>query len=325
MSAIERRYEWHHEGSDPNDETFGHVVEPVSLDDSLGHVPAVLVGEPYDGAVIGRKGAAAAPAAIRRELQGIKTHHLERGAVPAIGDIGDLSIPADRVERAQDAVEERTRTIHERNALPVFLGGDNSLTVPNVSPLLDSGSVGVISIDAHLDCRTTDDGASSGTPYRQLHNRGLDSLAVIGARPFETSTTYVEYLREQDGTIVTAEAVRQDLSDAVETARDALAAVEQVYVSLDVDAIDGAAAPGVSAPTPGGITSREAFELLAQCCFDDRIAGVEVVECAPPLDRGDRTVRIASRAVAHAISAAVSGTDPNVGGNHNTNGGSSDD
>jgi formimidoylglutamase len=303
-------FEWTSPSSDPNDETFGDVIERTDLD-SAGTYGAVLLGVPYDGAVLGRKGAHAGPAVIREALAGTKTHHFERGPVGSVGDLGDAQLPRDRgVSGVQERLEELTAELHETAALPVFVGGDNSLSVPNCAPLLDRGSVAAISIDAHLDCRALDDGPSSGTPYRQLHERGLDAFAVVGARHFETSTAYAEYVQERGGTIVTAEAVGADLPAAVDRILDAVAGVDHVFLSLDVDALDGAAAPGVSAPTPGGLSSSETFRLLAELASHDRLAGFEVVECAPPLDgtgqppeKTGRTSRIAARAVAHTLAA----------------------
>jgi formimidoylglutamase len=309
-------FEWTSPASDPNDETIADVTEPVDLDviDASAY-DALLLGEPYDDAVIGRKGAHAGPAAIREELAGTKTHHFERGPVGPIGDLGDADIPRDRdVAGVQQRLEQLTTELHDTATLPIFVGGDNSLSVPNCAPLLDHGSVAAISIDAHLDCRALEDGPSSGTPYRQLHDRGLDAFAVVGARQFETSTTYAEYVADQGGTIVTASEVGADLDAAIDRVRDAVAGVDQVFLSLDVDALDAAAAPGVSAPTPGGLSSREVFDLLGALASHDRLAAVEFVECAPPLDSGRRTTKVAARAVAHVLVAAGSGTTRSTGG-----------
>ncbi|MFC4541833.1 formimidoylglutamase [Halosolutus amylolyticus] len=307
--------------ADPNDELFGHVVADVALDrvDEAG-VDAVLVGEPYDGAVIGRRGAREAPVEIRRSLARTKTHHVDGGPVRSIGDLGDLCslVAADDHERGDDdrpvrAVQTDVRTatdrVHDADPLPVFLGGDNSLTYPNVAPLLDRGSVGVVSLDAHFDVREVRNGAgpSSGTPYRQLFEAGLDRYACLGARHFENSTAYHEFVRERGGEIVTAEEVEDNPVDATMRALDAMDDVDRLYVSVDCDVLDASAAPGVSAPTPGGITSRELFRCLRVLAGDDRLAGVEVVECAPPLDRDGLTVDAAARAVAHALAGYVEG------------------
>lgn len=301
--------DWAPTSADPNDEQFGHVVDAVGVADA-GDYDAVLVGEPYDGAVLGREGAREGPAAVRASLAGVQTHHFEAGPVGSVADLGDVVIPDEDVAAAQATVREAAAAVHETDVLPVFVGGDNSLTYANVAPLLDAetgggGSgerVGVVSFDAHLDCRAVGDrGPTSGTPYRQLFDAGLDSLAVVGARHFETSTPHAAFLREQGGHVVTSEEVAVDPTGALDVARAALDGVDHVYVSVDVDVLD-AAYPGASAPTPGGLQPRELFRLVRSLAdSDDRIRGFEVVETAPPLDTAGRTVDAAARTVAHFL------------------------
>jgi len=345
--------EWVGPSSDPNDQQFGDVVAPAALDDA-DEFGAVFVGEPYDGAVIGRSGAAAGPAAVRESLAATKTHHIDQGPVAvaggradegsegtaegrshgptgsgvALGDLGDVVIPdgdgaterdeggsvegeddgndgtAPSVERVQERVRDVTTRIYERDTVPVFLGGDNSLTYPNAAPLLEQGSLGVISFDAHLDCREVGEtGPTSGTPYRQLHEDGLDSLVVLGARNFETATAYHDYLHEQGGRVFTPADVAESPVDVMDDAIASLGDVDAIYVSVDVDVLDAAAAPGVSAPTPGGLSTRALYRLLEHVAVHGRVAGFEVVECAPPLDRDGRTVDAAARAVAHFLAS----------------------
>lgn len=291
---------WHSTSNDPSDETFGDVVEPTVLADADGH-DAVLVGEPYDDAVIGRRGASEGPAALRTALAGTKTHHFDVGPLRAVGDLGNLDVPEGSVSEVQDTLSGITHAIHEIDTLPVFLGGDNSLSYPNAVPLLDRGSLGIVNFDAHLDCREVRGEPTSGTPHRQLHEAGLDAYAVVGARHFETSTEYHEFVRDQGGTIVTAEEVGANLAAALGRVRDTIAGVEQLYVSVDLDVLDATAAPGVSAPTPGGLSSRELFGSVRRIVADSRIAGFEVVECAPPLDTGGRTATAGARAIAHVL------------------------
>lgn len=293
--------EWSGMSSDPNDEEFGQMVDPIDFTDVAGY-DAVLVGEPYDGAVIGRPGTREGPKAIREALAGTKVHHLEAGLISAVGDLGDIEISAGiDVETAQGMIREVTGEIHMADTTPIFLGGDNSVTFPNVIPLSASGSVGVISLDAHFDCREIHEQPNSGTPYRQLHEAGLEAFAVVGARHFENTTAYAEYVDQQSGEVITAEDVGQGPIVTAECALEAMAEVERIYVSVDLDVLDMASAPGVSAPTPGGITTRELFQLVRALGVDERIAGFEVVECAPPLDEAERTITAAARAVAHFL------------------------
>jgi formimidoylglutamase len=326
--------EWSGPSDDPNDEQFGDAVERANVDD-LDEFGAVIVGEPYDGGVVGRRGAAEGPAAIRESLAATKTHHVDLGPVSVagdsadgvgrnvpnrrihgptgpgvgLGDLGDIDLPGDDTadEPSAAAVQERvgevTDRLYGRGVVPVFLGGDNSLTYSNAAPLLERGSLGVLSFDAHLDCREVRDGVgpTSGTPYRQLFADGLDELAVVGARNFETSTAYHDYLHERGGRVFAPAEVAADPVDAMDDAIASLGDVDAIYVSVDVDVLDAAAAPGVSAPTPGGLTTRELYRLLEHVATHGRVAGFEVVECAPPLDERGRTVDAAARAVAHFL------------------------
>jgi formiminoglutamase/agmatinase len=302
---------WVGPSADPADEQFGDVVESTTL--AATDHDAVLVGEPYDGAVIGRRGAADAPAAIREELAALKTRRLAGSTPPTLGDLGDVVVPDGDVAAVQRGLAETTRAVHALDALPVFLGGDNSLTVANVTPLLDR-DVGVVNLDAHLDVRRVRDGPTSGTPYRQLHDAGLAGYVCLGARHFETAGPYVDTLDEWGWQAVPAEAVGgAGVESAVDRALDALSAVETLYVSVDCDVLDAAAAPGVSAPTPGGLSTRELFGIVRRLCADPRLRGVEVVECAPPLDAGGRTVAAAARVVAHALAGTAVDADTGVG------------
>jgi len=295
---------WRPTSTDPVDDQFGHVVRAATLDDAAS-LAAVIVGVPYGGGVISRRGAAEGPSAIRESLMATKTHHFDAGPVGSVGDLGDATFPQETTAVVQDAIADAARDVHDAAATPVFLGGDNSTTYANARPLLDAdvgadtASLGALSFDAHLDCRQYREGPTSGTPYRQLHDDGLDALAVVGARHFETSTGYHDFVREHGYEVVTAEEVGDDDVDAVDRALDALDDVDQLYVSVDVDVLD-APYGGSSAPTPGGITPRELFRMVRLAASDDRVAGFEVVETAPRLDDG-RTVDAAARTVAHFL------------------------
>lgn len=306
-------FEWEGPSRDPNDRQFGDAIKPATLEDSP---EVILIGEPYDGAVIGRRGAREGPAAIRKSLVAVKTAHLKRGdpladdgpggGSSSVGDLGNVPIPDGDVAAVQEGVREVAAAVHDVPALPVFLGGDNSLTYGNVAPLLDD-RVGVINFDAHLDCREPWEGPTSGTPYRQLLEEGLATYVAVGARHFETSAAYVEYVRDRGGTVVPADAFEKGVGSVLERVREAVAGVDTLYLSVDCDVLDSIAAPGVSAPTPSGLSTRELFAAVGSLAGDDRLAGLEVVECAPPLDQGNRTVDAAARTVAHGVTGYLEG------------------
>jgi len=296
--------EWRGQSRDPNDEQLGDVATRTSLADADDH-DAVIVGEPYDGGhTLGRPGARTAPEHLRRALAGTKTHHYGDGPIRSIGDLGDATFPHGRtVADTQSAVRETTERVHDVDALPVFLGGDHSLAYPNVAPLLDRhDSVGVINLDSHADVRERIDGQPhTGTPFRQLYERGLAEYVQVGARGFGLSTPYVEYLEEKGTTVLTAEAVADDPEGAVDTALTAMADVDAVYVSFDVDVLDATTAPGTSSAEPGGLFSREVNQLLRSLAEDESVCGLGVYEFSPMLDDNGTTARAAARAIAHFL------------------------
>jgi formiminoglutamase/agmatinase len=306
MTGLHQSFTWIGPSVDPSDVQIGDVVESITLETAPDY-DAVLVGEPYDGAVVSRQGAARGPNALRTRLAEMKAYHFDGGPLPAIGDLGDVDFDEGAVESVHDQLRFVTQEIHELDTLPVFLGGDNSISVPNVGPLLESGRTAVVNFDAHLDCREIHEEPSSGTPFRQLIEQGLDDYTVVGARHFETSQPYVEYVEEQGGKIVTAGEVADRGLAVVDDIVDRIDGVfDNVYLEIDVDVLDASVAPGVSAPTPGGLTARELYSMAYDLASRLDLAAVGFVECAPPLDTTDRTVMAASRAIAHVLAGHVS-------------------
>jgi arginase family enzyme len=100
---------------------------------------------------------------------------------------------------------------------------------------------------------------------------------------------------------VTADEVTANLTEALNKALSGLDDADRIYCSVDIDVLD-ASYCGSSAPTPGGLLPHELFRLVRRVAADERIAGFELVECAPPLDTGGRTVDAAARTVAHFLS-----------------------
>lgn len=210
----------------------------------------------------------------------------------AVDDDSEAESAVDDTAFAMPDSETETEVIEESAASP-DTGADTATS--------EAGSVGVVSLDARLDCRPVDDRPTNRTGYRELFEAGLDALAVLGARHFESSTTEAEYLRDGDGMVVTAEEVGDDPVEAADRALGAMEDVEQIYVSIDLSVLDSAAAPAVSDPAPGGLSTRELFRVVRLLASDDRIAGFELVEAVPALDRDGRTVDAAARTVAHAV------------------------
>jgi formimidoylglutamase len=312
MTGLVHSYEWDSPEFDPNDEHMGDVIEATTLDD-VGRYDAAIVGEPYDGGQVGTRGAAKGPEGVRHALQDTKTCNLTAGPVAAVADLGDVDYAWGRdVEAVHEEVEAVAAEVHRADTFPVFVGGGHDLGYPNVAPLLEIyDSVGVINFDAHADVREVTDKPHNGTPYRRAFNAGLNAYSLVGGRHFETSTPYVEYMAERNTAVVTAEEVGADPTAVVGHALEPMADVDAIHVSVDLDVLDMTVAPATTAPTPGGLLSRELFQALRTIAKDERVVSFDLIGCAPPLEssgqrllgaNAGRTAMCGGRAVAHVVS-----------------------
>lgn len=309
-------FRWERAGLDPNDEHFVDVVENTTLD-AADEYDAVLVGEPYDGGQVVVRGAYLGPQGLRHALSETKTYHFEGGPVGSVGDLGDVDIPwGSGVVETQSYVQAVAEQVHEADAFPLFLGGGHDLAYPNTASLLDQyDSVGVINFDSHADVREVEDKPYNGTPFRQAFDAGLDEYTLVGARHFETSTPYAKYLDERGCTVITAEDVGDDPDDAVERAIESMSDVDAIHVSCDLDVLDMTVAPATTAPTPGGLSSRELYRCLRAVASNDAVVSFDLIGCAPPLNSGvqrlwdtniGRTAIAGGRALAHVVSGIQS-------------------
>lgn len=267
--------------SDPRDVLVGGLVVDAPPAD------VALFGVPYDGAVVGRKGARLGPDAIRAELRKLKPQGERRFL-----DLGNARMP-DGVREAGEAARAAMREAVRTRAFPVALGGDHSLTYGLVRGVVDElGPVAVLNVDAHLDVREAEP-PNSGTSFRRLVDDKVvpgDWVTEVGVREFATSHRYVAWAKRAGIT------VKRELA-LPEVPRGAAG----VYLSLDIDVLDESAAPGVSAPTPGGPSTRELFDYLRGLAARVPLVAMDVVETCPPLDVDNRTARAAAWSILHVL------------------------
>lgn len=293
--------------ADPNDTPVGAWIRAA---DPAGRAPVdahvVIVGVPFDGAVMGRPGARGGPAALRAALAGLSTYDapadLDLAAWLKVADAGDVAAaPQDPAEthRRLEAVVARLA----RGSVPVILGGDHSISYGSIrGAAAVHGTLGVLQFDAHHDVREARDGLiNSGTPFRRLLDddpRRIDPrrFVQVGIAPWRNSPVYTRFARGQGIHIVGSGEVHQRGIDAV--MGQALERVspqgEPFFVSFDLDVVDAAFAPGVSAPTPGGLTPPQAAAALRAAGRHPACVGLDLVELAPVLDPSGGSARMAA-------------------------------
>jgi agmatinase len=281
---------------------------PVAMNpDDLraGGVDVAVIGAPVDMGG-GRRGASWGPRGLRTAEQyipwGQGTHvvapHQHVGITPfgelKCVDYGDAGVdPMDIVESHVE-IRARVREIIEAGAMPLVLGGDHSIMRPDVAAMADvygPGNVGVIHFDAHYDAGDNAFGhpVSHGTMIRRLleeeHLLGKNFVQV-GMRGWVPTQSDMDWMREQEiKTHYMAEIERDGLAAVVERAiAEASDGPDYLFLSVDIDCLDPAFAPGTGTPEPGGLTPRELFPFIRRLCAETNVVGMELVEVAPLLD-----------------------------------------
>lgn len=294
----------HWERGDPTDPAFPRFAAAVK-----NAVPGKthqigLLGLPFDGAIPSRPGARFGPEAIRQGLLRLAADDGRRALTTLdIGDYGDVTCVQGNVVATHERCYEAARVIAAAARFPVFLGGDHSLTYPCFRAVAErSHPLGLITFDAHHDVRTyTPEQISSGTPFRRCLELGEGylrgaNLVQIGLRPFANSRTYADYCRAQGMTCLTVQDV--DAQGIGESARSAARIAGNgtagVYLSIDIDVVDAAFAPGASATAPGGLTAREILTGVATVAEHASLVAVDIMEVSPPLDQGGRSSDLAA-------------------------------
>lgn len=279
-----------------------------------------IVGAPFDVAVTYRPGARFGPRAIRAAsyLTAGSLHHLGLGVKPLdylrVIDAGDaFSIPGD-IERSHEHIREKLRSVYSAApaVIPFVLGGDHSITYPSASVVAGHHDrrVGIVHFDAHADTADESWGVSlsHGTPMRRLIENGHvagRNFVQVGLRGYWPPPPVLEWMREQGMRThfmheIEARGFDAVLSEAIDQALDG---PELVYISVDVDVMDPAFAPGTGTPEPGGLSARELLRAVREIVLQVPLAGLDVVEVSPPYDPAGITAEVAHRICLEALSA----------------------
>ena len=298
--------------ADPNDRRLTQIVRPSQ--DSQPRAVNIL-GIPYDGAALGRKGASGGPGAIRQAMGGFSNYNIELGVGledANIFDLGDLMVDGADVERTHSMVEEEVGKELRSDSLLAILGGDNSVSLPALRASAHRfGKIGLIVLDSHLDLRGRLGGKpTSGSSYGLAIEEKLvdpSNVVEIGAHGFLNSRIYADRAKELGINLFSAEELSRRGPGAVAREACALASkgTEAVYLSFDLDAVDLAQVSGVSAPSAGGMWARNAFVLMHEVTRTAQVKCADLVELAPSLDPSGRSERVAAGALAYLIAGFV--------------------
>lgn len=254
-------------------------------------VDIALVGIPFDGGTTNRPGARHGPREIRNQSSLVRRVHHVTGVSPfdqaRVGDCGDvLASPLDPAQ-AIDTIAEFFADVRKAGARPLAVGGDHLVTLPILRGIASS-PVGVIHFDAHSDTYDSFFGNryNHGTPFRRAIEEGLIDprrMIQIGIRGAISDAQNYDFARYAGIRIVFIEELVERGVEAVMAEARSIVGSGPTYVSFDIDVLDPSFAPGTGTPEIGGITTREAQQMIRMLAGLDMV-GADLVEVSPPWD-----------------------------------------
>ena len=279
---------------------------------------AVIIGAPFDGGTSHRPGCRFGPQAIRTTdylPHDGRRPSLALGVDPLVDlgvvDLGDVAMPSGDIERSLALLEDRVAMVANAGVIPIILGGDHTIALPDVTGVarhVGWGRVSVIHFDAHADTGQSQMGSlyGHGTPMRRLIESGAcrgDRFLQIGLRGYWPEPETLGWMAAQGmRSFEMAEIVARGLDDVLDEALDvAMTDCDAVFMSVDVDVVDPGSAPGTGTPEPGGLTSRQLLDAVRRVAMSVPLAGVDVVEVAPPYDHAEITAYLGNRIVLEAL------------------------
>ncbi len=296
-------------------------VDRADWDDpgDLVGADAVILGAPFDGGTSYRAGARMGPWAIRT------TDYLAHdGSRPSLAlrvdaladlrvvDAGDVEMFSGDAVRSVAALECAVSTVTASGAIPVVLGGDHTITWPDVTGVarhVGWGAVGVLHFDAHADTGDVEFGSlvGHGQPMRRLIESGAvrgDRFVQVGLRgywpgPETLAWMAAQGMRAYEMSEIGARGLDECLTESFGIVTDGCAGV---FLSVDIDVVDPGHAPGTGTPEPGGLSARQLLDAVRRTGYELPVVGMDVVEVAPPYDHAEITAALANRVVLEALS-----------------------
>lgn len=261
----------------------------------------------------GRVGAQQGPDALRQAMGSIPVHFDTN--YTALFDAGNVICPNQNLERVQELLGQKVAYLLQHGFFPIILGGGHEIAYGHYLGLHQhlkkhpEASFGILNIDAHFDLRSYARDSSSGTPFRQIadlrrnHNKDFNYLC-LGIQEMGNTPALFEAARQYGTEYLLAEEVRESKLAEVKSRLDAwLEKRDWVYLTLDLDGIAAAHAPGVSAPTPLGIDPFVVREIILHIVHSGKLLSMDIAELSPPFDQDMRTAKLAASFVFEVVQA----------------------
>jgi agmatinase len=266
--------------------------------DQVPRADIVVAGVPFDSGVSYRPGARFGPTHVRESSRLLRPYNPAMDVSPfevaQVADAGDIAVNPFNIHEAIETIEAAAVELTADGTRLVTIGGDHTIALPLLRAAAHRhGPVALVHFDAHLDTWDTYFGAeyTHGTPFRRAVEEGIvdtEALSHVGTRgPLYGKKDLEDDRRFGFGIVTSSDVYYQGVVEVVDKLRQRLGD-RPVYVSIDIDVLDPAHAPGTGTPEAGGITSRELLEIL-RGFRGLNLIGADVVEVAPAYDHAEIT------------------------------------
>lgn len=271
--------------------------------DEVGTADVAVVGVPFDSGVSYRPGARFGGNAIREASRLLRPYNPAQDASPfalaQVADAGDIAANPFNINEAVETIEAAADDLLGTGARLMTLGGDHTIALPLLRSVAKKhGPVALLHFDAHLDTWDTYFGAeyTHGTPFRRAVEEGIldtSALSHVGTRgPLYGKQDLTDDAKMGFGIVTSADVMRRGVDEIADQLRQRIGD-RPLYISIDIDVLDPAHAPGTGTPEAGGLTSRELLEIvrgLSSC----NLVSADLVEVAPAYDHAEITSVAAS-------------------------------
>jgi agmatinase len=277
-----------------------------------------VVGIPFDSGVSFRPGARFGPSHVRESSRLLRPYNPAQDVSPfaaaQVVDAGDIPANPFDIDAAVTEIEVAATALGDRVERIVTVGGDHTVALPLLRAVTKKhGPVALLHFDAHLDTWDTYFGApvTHGTPFRRASEEGLIDLTAschVGTRGPLYSKQDLDDDERLGFSIVSSVDIEVDgIEAAIERVRRRIGD-KPLYISIDIDVLDPAHAPGTGTPEAGGMTSRELLRML-RALGDRNVVGADVVEVSPAYDHAQVTGIAASHVVYELVSLMAAQLD----------------
>ncbi|KKJ76984.1 agmatinase [Kiloniella litopenaei] len=258
-----------------------------------------IIGVPWDAGVTNRPGTRHGPRQLRDMSSLIRRYNGATWIAPfddcRIADFGDVKVNPVDLDMTMQRVTDYMASVREAGVMPMVAGGDHMISLPVLRGLVaDTGPVGMVHFDAHMDVNDSYFGGSKlthGTPFRRAIEEGLlnpKRIVQVGIRGSRYDRSDEEYAQEVGIRVITIEeyfdlGIQEVIKEIHRVVGD-----QRTYVTFDIDALDPCYAPGTGTPEIGGYTPFDA-QVMIRSLGDLNLIGADLVEVSPPFDQSGGT------------------------------------